>query len=56
MSETKKFVTKKDGSSQEFSVDKLRARVDNLLEDLETEYMNVDACIKKVVKYAHSGK
>ena len=53
---TKKLVTKRDGSSQEFSVDKLRARVDNLLEGLETKYMGIDGCIDKVVKYAHSGK
>lgn len=51
-----KLVTKTDGSTQEFSVEKLRARVDNLLEGLETQYMGIDGCINKVVKYAHAGK
>jgi transcriptional regulator NrdR family protein len=56
MSDIKKLVTKRDGSSQEFSVDKLRNRVNQLLEGLETQYMGIDGCINKVVKYAHSGK
>jgi hypothetical protein len=36
MLETSKFVTKKDGTKQEFSVKKIEARVNNLLEGLET--------------------
>ena len=50
-----KLVTKSDGSSQEFSEAKLRARVNNLTEGLLVEHMNIDGCINKVVKYAHSG-
>ena len=53
--QSKKLVTKSDGSSQEFSEVKLRARVDNLTEGLLVEHMGIDACINKVVKYAHSG-
>ena len=51
----KKMVSKRDGTSQEFSVDKLRKRIDNLLEGLSVEHMNIELCIKKVVAYAHSG-
>jgi transcriptional regulator NrdR family protein len=56
MSDIQKQVTKRDGSKQEFSVEKLRNRVDQLLEGLEVQYMGIDACIDKVVKYAHAGK
>ena len=56
MLETSKFVTKKDGTKQEFSVKKIEARVNNLLEGLETKYIGIDGCIAKVVKYAHNGK
>ena len=52
----KKLVTKRDGRSEEFSTDKLRKRLDQLLDGLATEYMGLDACIKKVAAYAHSGK
>ena len=31
-------------------------RIENLLEGLETEYMAINVCIQKIVKYAHSGK
>ena len=50
-----KLVTKSDDSSQEFSEAKLRAGVNNLTEGLLAEHMNLDGCINKVVKYAHSG-
>ena len=56
MTDIKKLVTKRDGSTQEFSVEKLRNRVDQLLEGLVTEYMGIDGCLNKVVKYAHAGK
>ena len=52
----KKMVTKANGSTQEFSEAKVRARINNLLEGLATEYMGIESCIKKVVTYAHSGK
>lgn len=51
-----KMVTKRDGSKQAFSVEKLNARVNALLDGLETEYMGIPGCISKVVKYAHNGK
>ena len=56
MTDIQKQVTKRDGSQQEFSVVKLRNRVDQLLEGLEVQYMGIDSCINKVVKYAHGGK
>ena len=50
------MVTKRDGSQQPFSEDKIRKRIDNLLEGLQTQYMSIDICVNKIVKYAHSGK
>jgi hypothetical protein len=51
-----KTVTKRGGQAEEFSVDKLKKRIDQLTHGLETEYMGLDACVKKVIAYAHSGK
>lgn len=53
---TAKMVTKKDGRLEEFSTDKLRARMDQLMDGLAREYMGLDACLSKVSAYAHSGK
>ena len=53
---TAKLVTKANGNTEEFSGEKLRKRVEALLEGLSVEYMSIDTCIDKVVKYAHSGK
>jgi hypothetical protein len=50
-----KTVTKRGGQAEEFSVDKLKKRIDQLTHGLETEYMGLDACVKKVIAYAHSG-
>lgn len=51
-----KAVTKKDGRVEDFSLEKLKKRIDQLSEGLETKYMGLDACVKKVSAYAHSGK
>ena len=51
-----KMVTKKDGRVEEFSADKLRKRMDQLMDGLAKEYMGLDACLQKVSAYAHSGK
>ena len=51
-----KLVTKRDGTTQPFDIAKIQKRVDALLEDLETEYMDVPAIVKKTANYAHSGK
>lgn len=53
---TTKMVTKKDGRVEEFSADKLRKRMDQLMDGLAKEYMGLDACLSKVSAYAHSGK
>ena len=47
---------KRDGRKEPFSQEKITKRLNNLLEDLETEYMGIEQCIDKVVKYAHTGK
>lgn len=52
----KKTVAKRDGRIEEFQVDKLKRRIEQLTGGLETEYMGLDACVKKVIAYAHSGK
>lgn len=52
---TTKMVTKKDGRVEEFSADKLRKRMDQLMDGLAKEYMGLDACLSKVSAYAHSG-
>lgn len=54
--QTQKTVTKADGSTQAFDTQKLHNRVNQLLEGLAVEYMGIEGCINKVVKYAHSGK
>lgn len=41
----KKMVTKRDGRSEEFSTQKLRKRLDQLLDGLAAEFMGLDACI-----------
>jgi transcriptional regulator NrdR family protein len=51
-----KLVTKRDGTTQAFDIQKVQRRVDALLEDLATEYMDVPAIVKKTANYAHSGK
>ena len=51
-----KTVTKANGSTEAFSVAKLRKRVDVLLDGLAVEHMSLDVCLDKVVKYSHSGK
>jgi hypothetical protein len=51
-----KLVTKRDGTTQAFDVNKIQKRVDNLLEGLETEFMDVPAIVAKTTAYAHSGK
>lgn len=47
-----KLVTKRDGTTQAFDINKIQKRVDSLLEDLETEYMDVPAIVKKTGLYA----
>jgi transcriptional regulator NrdR family protein len=51
-----KLVTKRDGTTQAFDSNKIQKRVDALLEDLETEYMDIPSIVSKTVAYAHSGK
>jgi ribonucleoside-diphosphate reductase subunit M1 len=51
----KKMVTKRDGSHQEFQIDKIKARINNLTEGLAVDHMGIDICIKKIINYAHSG-
>ena len=53
---TKKMVTKRDGRAEQFSTDKLRKRLEQLLDGLAKEYLGLDACLQKVSAYAHSGK
>ena len=53
---TTKMVIKRDGSKQPFSVDKISARIENLVTGLATKYMMTESCVDKVVKYAHNGK
>ena len=50
-----KFVVKKDGTEQELDEQKIRNRIDKLVYGLAAEYMGLDGCVEKVVKYAHSG-
>lgn len=51
-----KMVTKENGDKQAFEISKLRARIENLTADLATQYMGIDGCVDKIVKYAHNGK
>ena len=53
---TKKQVTKADGSSQDFSTEKIQKRIDTLLEGLAVEHMSIPTCVDKVIKYAQTGK
>jgi transcriptional regulator NrdR family protein len=50
------MVIKDDGTKQPFSVDKITARVEKLMDGLNREHMMVQTCIEKVVKYAQNGK
>lgn len=51
-----RMVIKADGSKQPFSLEKLTNRINRLTDGLNTEYMMIQSCIDKVVKYAQNGK
>lgn len=51
-----RMVIKADGSKQPFSLEKLTNRINRLTEGLNTQFMMIQSCIDKVVKYAHNGK
>lgn len=47
-----KFVLKRKGDSQRISVDKIRVRLENLLDGLAHKYINLELIINKTVSYA----
>ena len=51
-----KLVTKANGATEEFSIAKLKKRIEPLLEGLAVEYMSIDTIVDKVAGYAHSGR
>lgn len=53
--QVEKQVTKRDGTTQAMSVEKIHARLERLLEGLAHKYINLDIIINKVVSYAQNG-
>ncbi len=51
-----KTVIKRNGESQTLSIEKLRKRLENLLEGLATKHIDLDLIINKTVAYAQNGK
>lgn len=50
-----KHVIKRDGSQQVMDPNKIRARLENLMEGLVQKHINVDLIINKTVSYAQNG-
>lgn len=50
-----KVVIKRDGSSQLLSIEKIRVRLERLLEGLATKHINLTLIINKTVSYAQNG-
>ena len=55
VAEKVKMVVKADGSQEPFNVDKLRAHLNQLLHDLNKEYINLEIIISKVIAGLPSG-
>lgn len=53
---TEKRVTKRNGELEVLSRDKLKKRLEVLLEGLNTEHLNVEAIVNKVIAYSQNGK
>lgn len=51
-----KLLTKRNGSKEALSKDKMKARLSKLLFGLSTEHLNLDLAINKVFEYSPSGK
>lgn len=47
-----KLVTKRNGATQDMQVEKIRSRLEKLLEGLAHKHINLDIIINKVVSYA----
>lgn len=52
----KKYVTKRDGSKQEIVPDKVKERVAALAEGLETDHIDLDVIVGKVMAGVYDGK
>ena len=50
-----KVVIKRDGSQEPLYPEKIRMRLENLLEGLATEHINLDLIISKTVSYSQNG-
>ena len=50
-----KTVTKRNGESQPLSPEKIRLRLESLLEGLATKHINLDLIIGKTVSYSQNG-
>ncbi|CAG9322804.1 unnamed protein product [Blepharisma stoltei] len=48
MEGTPRFVIKRDGSRQEIDTEKIRIRLENLMDGLDREYIKLDVIVKKV--------
>jgi hypothetical protein len=47
-----KLVTKRKGETQTLNPEKIRVRLENLLENLEKKHINLDLIIGKTVSYS----
>lgn len=52
MTSLDKTVTKRNGESQAFMPEKVKARLENLLDGLATKHINLNLIIKKTVDYS----
>ncbi len=53
---SEKIVIKRDGSQEPLYPEKIRMRLENLLEGLAAEHINLELIINKTVSYAQNGK
>ena len=55
MEGTERYVIKRDGTKQSICTQKIRIRLERLMEGLNTEYINLDVVVKKVSEGIYSG-
>lgn len=55
MAEINRFVIKRDGSRQEICTQKIKTRLERLMEGLNQEFMNLDVVVQKVSEGIYNG-
>ena len=53
---TTKFVTKRDGTKQPLEADKIKKRIESLADGLNSQFINFDVIVGKVIDGAYDSK